>query len=404
MNTRSDETGPENSGETVMENGDSGIVALIVSAGRGHRFGGEIPKQYLNLSHKSILATSAEALLSHPKIDHVRAVIHPDDQALYENSTAELDLLPPVFGGATRQDSVRLGLESLVKLKPEKVLIHDSVRPFIDHDIINAVIDALDDYQGAIPAVPVADTLKRGSEFIQETVDRSDLWRAQTPQGFVFEEIIEGHRAVMGEELTDDGVVAERAGMKVAIVSGKESNFKITTQEDMDRAMAQYQGNSGVYKVGTGFDVHRFTKGDHVMLCGVAVPHDQGLAGHSDADVALHAITDAILGAAGAGDIGFHFPPSDPQWKNVSSDTFLAHAAKLVADQGGRVTNVDLTVICEAPKIGPYRDQMKNKIAEILNIDATNVNVKGTTTEGLGFTGRGEGIATQASINIWLPN
>jgi len=402
VDTRTEESEPKNGGNggPVML---IDVAALIVSAGRGHRFGGEIPKQYLDLDGMSVLAKSASTLLSHPRIGCVRAVIHPDDRSLYEDSTVGLNLLPPVFGGETRQESVRLGLKSLQEFKPKSVLIHDSVRPFIDNDILDGVIDALERNRAAIPAVPVADTLKKGGVIIEGTVERAGLWRAQTPQGFEFNSILDCHQKVAGEELTDDAAVAERSGIQVAIVPGKESNFKITTPEDLDRARGYFQRETGVYRVGTGFDVHRFTAGDHVMLGGVAIPHDFGLAGHSDADAPLHALTDAVLGAVGAGDIGHYFPPTDPKWKNVSSDMFLAHAAKLVADQGGHIVNADVTIICQAPKIAAHRSQMQNRIAEILNLEASQVNVKGTTTEGLGFTGRGEGIAAQASVNVWLP-
>lgn len=403
MVTNADEIKPENSGGSV-NNDDTEVAALIVSAGRGHRLGGEIPKQYLDLNGQTVLARSASSLVTHPRIGKVRTVIHPDDQALYEKSVGKMDLLPPVSGGDTRQESVRLGLESLAEFKPKSVLIHDSVRPFIDHDILDTVLAALAVNPGAIPAVAIADTLKKGSEFIDGTVKRDGLWRAQTPQGFDFQSILECHQAVREEELTDDAAVAERSGMKVAIVPGKESNFKITTVDDLNRAKAQFHANVGIYKVGSGFDVHRFGEGSEVMLGGVAIPHDFGLAGHSDADVALHALTDALLGAIGAGDIGLHFPPTDPQWKNVASEIFLARAAKAVADLGGRIINADLTIICQAPKIGAYREQVQNRIAEIINVNSPDVNIKGTTTEGLGFTGRSEGIAAQAIVNIWLPN
>ena len=381
-------------------------IALIVSAGRGHRFGGEIPKQYLEIAGQSLLAHTAGALLSHPRLAAVRVVIHPDDEDLYRESIDGLSLLEPVYGGVERQDSVRLGLESLEELTPKHILIHDSVRPFIDHDTIDRLLTALENgAKAAIPGVPVADTLKRSAaKVVQDTVDRTDLWRAQTPQAFDFKSILAAHQALAGQNLTDDAAIAEANGISVEIVQGSEDNFKITTTEDMARA-EKYLGTTGsgsnrVTRVGTGFDVHKFTSGSAVILGGIEIPHDLSLAGHSDADVALHALTDALLGAVGAGDIGLFFPPSDPQWQGVASEIFLARAGKEISDRGGRIENVDLTIICEAPKIGPHREQMRKNIATVLNIDLEQVNVKGTTTEQLGFTGRGEGIAAQAAASI----
>tara|TARA_B100000315_G_scaffold223256_1_gene227882 strand:+ start:9184 stop:10374 length:1191 start_codon:yes stop_codon:yes gene_type:complete len=389
-----------------QQDASADCVALIVSAGRGHRFGGEIPKQYLEIEGESLLARSVNRLLSHAKISHVRAVIHPDDADLYRESIGELELLEPVFGGVERQDSVRLGLESLVDLAPQFVLIHDSVRPFVDHDTIDRLLATLENgAKAVIPVVQVADTLKRSADnVIQDTVDRTDLWRAQTPQAFDFKEITAAHQAVSGENLTDDAAIAEAAGIAVEIVQGSEDNFKITNTEDLARAEKHLAtaGDGGKYmtRVGTGFDVHKFTDGSAVILCGIKIPHDKSLAGHSDADVALHAVTDALLGAVGAGDIGLFFPPSDPQWKDVASEIFLTRAGKEISDRGGRIENVDLTIICEVPKIAPHRDQMQQNIADILNISVQQVNVKGTTTEQLGFTGRGEGIAAQAAASV----
>ncbi|MBT5939891.1 MAG: bifunctional 2-C-methyl-D-erythritol 4-phosphate cytidylyltransferase/2-C-methyl-D-erythritol 2,4-cyclodiphosphate synthase [Rhodospirillaceae bacterium] len=381
-------------------------IALIVSAGRGHRFGGEIPKQYLEIAGQSLLVHTAGALLSHPRLAAVRAVIHPDDEDLYRESIDGLSLLEPVYGGVERQDSVRLGLESLEELTPKHILIHDSVRPFIDHDTIDRLLTALENgAKAAIPGVPVADTLKRSAaKVVQDTVDRTDLWRAQTPQAFDFKSILAAHQALAGQNLTDDAAIAEANGISVEIVQGSEDNFKITTTEDMARA-EKYLGTTGsgsnrVTRVGTGFDVHKFTSGSAVILGGIEIPHDLSLAGHSDADVALHALTDALLGAVGAGDIGLFFPPSDPQWQGVASEIFLARAGKEISDRGGRIENVDLTIICETPKIGPHREKMQQNIANILNLTTEQVNVKGTTTEQLGFTGRGEGIAAQAAASV----
>jgi 2-C-methyl-D-erythritol 4-phosphate cytidylyltransferase/2-C-methyl-D-erythritol 2,4-cyclodiphosphate synthase len=383
-------------------------AALILAAGRGHRLGGPAPKQYLPLAGKALLAHSLAAFARHRAVDGVRVVIHPDDRPLYDQAAAGLDLLPPVPGGATRQESARLGLESLVELAPSKVLIHDGARPFPDPALIDRTLAALEAAPAAIPALPVSDTLKRGRDGrIAETVDRADLWRAQTPQGFRFEDILAAHRASAGEELTDDAAVAERGGLAVALVEGSEDNVKVTTPEDLrraERSLAAETGEvRGEVRVGSGFDVHRFAAGDHVMLCGVAVPHPRGLAGHSDADVGLHALTDAVLGALGAGDIGEHFPPSDPRWAGAPSDQFLSHAAALAREAGGRILHVDVTLICEQPRIGPQRAAMRARVAAILGLAESRVSVKGKTTEGLGFTGRGEGIAAQATATLRLP-
>ena len=377
-------------------------VALVVAAGRGRRVGGDLPKQYRPLDGAPVLRRTLGAFLSHPAVDRVRAVIHPDDGALFETASRGLDVMDPVPGGATRQDSVRLGLESLESLRPGRVLIHDAARPFVDAETISRVLEALDTHPGAIPALPVSDTLKRGENgLIGGTVDRDDLWRAQTPQGFRFTDILAAHRRAAGSALTDDAAVAEAAGLEVALVAGSADNLKITTDEDLRRA--QDAGDHGQTRTGLGFDVHRFGPGDHVMLCGVPIPFDLGLEGHSDADVALHAITDAVLGAVGAGDIGAHFPPGDAQWKDAPSAVFLEKAAELVSGMGGTIANVDITVICEAPRIGPHRAAMTARIAEILGIREDRVSVKGTTSEGLGFTGRGEGIAAQAIATVQLP-
>ena len=381
-------------------------TALIVAAGRGHRLGGPLPKQYLPLGGRPLLAYSVAALARHPGIGAVRVAIHPDHRHLYDDAVAGLDVLPPVHGGATRQESARLGLESLVEINPDKVLIHDGARPFVNAALIDRTLVALDSAPGAIPALPLSDTLKRADDGgrIAETLSRGGLWRAQTPQGFRFPDILAAHRAASGEDLTDDAAVAERAGLPVALVEGNEDNLKITTAQDFKRAEHLLMSELGDVRVGSGFDVHRFGPGEHVMLCGVAVPHDRGLAGHSDADVGLHALADAILGAIGAGDIGEHFPPEDPQWANAPSATFLRRAASLVANARGQISHVDVTLICERPKIGPHRAAMVARIAEILGLAPERVSVKAKTTERLGFTGRGEGIAAQATATVRLPS
>ena len=377
-----------------------GCVALVVAAGRGGRMGGATPKQWLDLAGRPVLRHSLDTLVAHPSIDDVRVVIHPDDRPLFDAASDGLTIGAPIAGGATRQESVRLGLEAIAGDAPDLVLIHDGARPFVDGGIIDRVISALHHHPGAIPAQPVHDTLKRAEAgLITATVERAGLWRAQTPQGFRFAEILAAHRAVAGEELTDDAAVAERAGLAVAVVAGAEENVKITTADDLRRA-AERLMDFGETRVGTGFDVHHFVPGDHVMIGGVRVPHDHALEGHSDADVALHALTDAILGAVGGGDIGRHFPPSDPQWKGADSARFLAHAAGLAAKAGAAIVHVDVTVICERPKVAPHAAAMVARIAAILGIDPSRVSIKGTTTDGLGFTGRGEGIAAQAVATV----
>ncbi|MGH6929748.1 MAG: bifunctional 2-C-methyl-D-erythritol 4-phosphate cytidylyltransferase/2-C-methyl-D-erythritol 2,4-cyclodiphosphate synthase [Dongiaceae bacterium] len=379
-------------------------IALIVAAGSGTRFGGEQPKQYLPLAGRAVLRHAAESLLGHPAISGVRVVISAEHRALYDTATADLPLLPPVIGGANRQDSVRNGLESLAEMQPAQVLIHDAARPFLSSAIIDRTVAALADVAGAIVAIPVTDTLKRARDGqVGETVDRSGLWRAQTPQAFRFAEILAAHRAAKGAAMTDDAAVAEAAGMPMKLVMGADDNFKITTAEDLQRAERLLAPGASEYRTGAGYDVHRFAAGDGVTLCGVRIAHDRALEGHSDADAGLHALTDAILGAIGAGDIGSHFPPSDPQWRGVDSAKFLAHAAGLVAGKGGRITHVDVTLICERPKIAPHRAAMVTRIAGILGLEEHRVSVKATTTEGLGFTGRREGIAAQAVATVALP-
>lgn len=378
-------------------------IALVVAAGRGTRLGGAEPKQYRPLAGRPVLRHGLDILSAHPAVAAVRTVYHPDDHALYAAATAGLDLLPPVAGGATRQDSVRLGLESLAALAPARVLIHDAARPFLSAGVIDRVLAALDEAPAAIPAMPLSDTVKRGAAgFVTATLDRTALWRVQTPQGFWYREILAAHRAARGQDLPDDAAVAEHAGIAVRLVAGSEENFKVTTADDLHRAERQIAAAPGDIRIGQGFDVHGFGAGDHVWLCGVRVPHERALVGHSDADVGLHALTDALLGALGAGDIGQHFPPDDPRWRGAPSSRFLAHAAALAAAAGGRILHVDVTLICERPKIAPHRAAMVARIAEILALDHGRVSVKATTTEGLGFTGRGEGIAAQAVATLRL--
>ena len=378
--------------------------ALIVAAGRGTRFGGMLPKQYLPLAGSSLLRHAVMALATHRRIDGVQVVIRPEDRTPYEEALRGISVLPPVPGGAERQDSVRLGLEALATYGPDRVLIHDGARPFPDAALIDRVIDGLEFEAAAIPALPVGDTVKRvKDERIVGTIDRSQLWRAQTPQGFHFAAILAAHRAASGRVLTDDAAVAEAAGIRPLIVAGSEDNLKVTTAADLAAAERLIAAQFGDVRVGYGFDVHPFGPGDHVMICGVAIPHEVAPVGHSDADVGLHALTDAVLGAIGAGDIGMHFPPSDPQWRGASSDRFLAYAATLMRDRGGVISAVDVTIICERPRVAPHRERMIERVAEILEISPDRVSVKATTTEKLGFTGRGEGLAAQAVATVRLP-
>jgi 2-C-methyl-D-erythritol 4-phosphate cytidylyltransferase / 2-C-methyl-D-erythritol 2,4-cyclodiphosphate synthase len=379
-------------------------VALVVAAGSGQRFGSEIPKQYLPLAGRPVIRHALETFAGHPGIDAVRVVLNPDHRPLYDEAVTGLELLPPVAGGASRQESVLNGLESLAALQPDHVLIHDAARPFVTAGIIDRTLATLATSPAALVAVPVTDTLKRATEqTVTATVDRRDLWRAQTPQGFRYAEILAAHRRSAGAALTDDAAVAEAAGLTVSLVMGADDNFKITTAEDLQRAERLLGGGAMEFRTGSGYDVHRFAAGSSVTLCGVRIAHSHGLEGHSDADVGLHALTDALLGAIGAGDIGSHFPPSDPQWRGVDSARFLAHAAALVGARGGRVNHVDVTLVCERPKIAPHRAAMVSRIAEILGLAPDRVSVKATTTEGLGFTGRSEGIAGHAIATVALP-
>lgn len=375
------------------------VAALIVAAGRGTRAGGALPKQYQMLCGKPLLRHSLEAFVRHPEIDLVVTVIADDARDLFDDAASGLNLSPPVKGGATRQISVLNGLQALAAHAPDTVLIHDGARPCVSAALISRVIAAAETGQGALPALDVTDTLKTKDG--GDGPAREALARAQTPQGFPFGAILSAHSSAT-ETFTDDIAVARAAGLAVTIVPGDEDNIKVTHEADFARA-ARILGGAMESHTGLGYDVHRFEPGDHVMLGGVKIAHDQKLAGHSDADAVLHALTDALLGALGDGDIGAHFPPSDPKWKGGSSDQFLAHAAGLVRNAGGTLTRLDVTIICEAPKVGPHRDAMRARIAEIAKINPSRVSVKATTTEKLGFTGRSEGIAAQAVATIELP-
>ena len=398
-------------------------AALIVAAGRGRRVGGPTPKQYRALAGRAVLGHSVGRFAQHPRIDRVRVVIDAADRPLYDDAVAASagadagKLLAPVGGGATRQDSVLKGLESLAGAAPDLVLIHDGARPLVAPAVIDGTLDALAAHEGAVAAIALSDSLKRAAPegpVVAESVARERLWRAQTPQGFRYPAILAAHRAAAGGALSDDAAVAERAGLAVALTAGDEDNLKITTERDFARAeriLAAQEGGPAAAaadaafetRVGMGFDVHRFGPGDHLMLCGVRVPHAQGVIGHSDGDVGLHAIVDAVLGAIAAGDIGTHFPPSDEAWRGADSERFVAHALELLAARGGRLCHVDVTLVCERPRIGPHRPAMLARLAALLGLDPTRISLKATTTERLGFTGRGEGIAAQAVATVRLP-
>lgn len=382
-------------------------AALIVAAGRGERLGAVLPKQYLPLAGKPLLRHAVERLAGHPRVDVVRVVLGAGQLDHYERAMAGLALRSPVEGGATRQESVRLGLESLESEAPDLVLIHDAARPLLSAALVDRVLDALGTAEAALPVLPVTDTLKRvdAGALATSGPDRGGLARAQTPQGFHFAAILRAHRAAhaTGVSYTDDAAVAEAAGLAVACVPGEERNLKVTVPDDLALAGLLLAGAPRSYRTGLGLDVHRFADDRPMVLCGVTIPHGQGLLGHSDADAALHAVTDAVLGTIGAGDIGQHFPPSDPRWRDADSALFLEHAVRLLAGRGGRVENADLVIVCERPKIGPHRAAMTDRLAALLGVAPDRVGVKATTSEGMGFTGRGEGLAAQAVVTASFP-
>jgi 2-C-methyl-D-erythritol 4-phosphate cytidylyltransferase/2-C-methyl-D-erythritol 2,4-cyclodiphosphate synthase len=386
----------------------SAVAAIIVAAGRGVRTGGQIPKQYRELAGEPIIRSSLSLFAWHGQIGAVQPVIHPDDRANYEVAAKGLRLLAPVVGGATRQSSVRAGLEALSARKPDIVLVHDAARPFCTTELISRAITACAGTGAAIPALEVTDTIKRIDDdgHVAGTVDRAHLRAVQTPQAFAFAPLLEAHRraAAQGrDDFTDDAALAEWAGLKVSVFAGESGNVKLTTEEDFAKAEARRIASLADLRLGNGFDVHAFADGDHVWLGGVKIPHDRGLTGHSDADVGLHAIVDAILGALADGDIGKHFSPNDPRWKGASSDQFLKFAVERVTKRGGKIAHIDLTIVCEAPRIGPHRDAMRKRIAEIAEMSVDRVAVKATTSEQLGFTGRKEGIAAMATATVRLP-
>ncbi len=374
------------------------VAAILVAAGSGSRFGMETPKQFLSLLGRPVIRHAAEALAA-----RVGALLQPvGDSAPIEKALAGLDHLPPVPGGNMRQESVWAGLEFLAPHAPDIVLVHDAARPLVPPGTIKALIEALREAPGAIPAVPVADTLKRGEAGrIVATVPRENLYRAQTPQAFRFDVLLAAHRAGLAAA-TDDAALLEARDLAVALVAGSEDNIKLTYPEDLPR-LERAMSARLIPRVGTGFDVHVLEAGRRLVLCGVEVPHERGLAGHSDADVGIHALCDAIYGALAEGDIGRHFPPSEATWKDTDSARFLAHAAGRIAARGGVLANADITLICERPKITPHAPAMIARLASLLGVEPSHVSVKATTTERLGFTGRAEGIAAQAVATVLIP-
>jgi 2-C-methyl-D-erythritol 4-phosphate cytidylyltransferase / 2-C-methyl-D-erythritol 2,4-cyclodiphosphate synthase len=383
-------------------------ATVIVAAGRGLRAESafEGPKQFAPIGAETVLAKSIAAFESHEEISVIQPVIHAGDRARYEDAVPGHDRIEaPVIGGSTRQESVYAGLAALAEYGVERVLVHDAARPFVDHRTITDVLNAIDSGVCALPATPQSDTLKRvdGNGFVVETIPRQNLYCAQTPQGFRFAEIFAAHEMLRKSgrnDCSDDAQVAELAGLRVRVVPSSAANVKLTTAEELKSAIASAGPGAADLRSGNGYDVHVLVPGDGLMLCGVKIPYDRRLEGHSDADVGLHALTDALLGAMALEDIGAHFPPSEDKWRGASSDTFLRHAAGLVSAAGGVITNLDVTLLCEAPKLAPYRQAMRGRIAAIAGVEISRVSVKATTSEGLGFIGRGEGIAAFATATV----
>jgi 2-C-methyl-D-erythritol 4-phosphate cytidylyltransferase/2-C-methyl-D-erythritol 2,4-cyclodiphosphate synthase len=384
------------------------VAAVVVAAGRGLRAGGDLPKQYRLILGEPMIRPILAALARHNGISAVQPVIHGDDAALFKAAVAGLDLLPAVHGGASRQASVRAGLQALERHRPDLVLVHDAARPFASDALITRAISAAGTSGAAVPVIAVADTVKTvdATGYVTGTIDRGHLRMVQTPQGFGFASLLDAHQratAAGRDDFTDDAALAEWAGLKVTTFEGEAGNVKVTTNDDFSRAEVAKLAALSDVRTGFGFDVHQFGDGDHVTLGGVRIPHGRGLSGHSDADVVLHALVDAILGALSEGDIGVHFPPTDARWRGASSDRFFAFAVDRVRARGGRIAHLDVTIVCEAPRIGPHRDQMRTRIAELAGIPIERVGVKATTSEKMGFTGRGEGMAAFANATVRLP-
>lgn len=383
-------------------------AAIIVAAGRGLRAGAGGPKQYRSIAGRTVIARAMEPFCNHPQLIAVQPVVNPDDIAIFNKAVGGLRYQSPVNGGATRQASVHAGLEALADLAPDIVLIHDAARPFASEALITRAIDAATTTGAAVPVIRVTDTIKQVgvAGHVEATPDRARLRIAQTPQAFRFDVILDAHRRAARDkrdDFTDDAALAEWAGLTVATFEGDPVNMKLTTPADFDREETRLGAALGDVRTGIGYDVHAFGEGDHVMICGIRVPHNRGFLAHSDGDVGLHALVDAILGALADGDIGSHFPPSDPQWKGAASDRFLTYAVDRVTARGGQIAHLDVTLICERPKIGPLRETMRARVAEITGLPLSRVAVKATTSERLGFTGREEGIAAMATATIRLP-
>ena len=386
-------------------------IALIVAAGTSERMGGALPKPYMVLEGQTLLKRAVECFRTHPLVSGVRVVIRREHHPLYMQRVDGLSIHCSVVGGNTRQESVRLGLESLAYLKPDRILVHDAARPNVTHDVITRVLNALDHAKGALPALAVTDTLKKANgNIVETTVPRDSLFTVQTPQGFDYNTLFAAHQQLKGQALTDDAALLERLGIPVALVEGDPQNIKITTPNDVFM-MQNFLTQSHETRTGMGYDVHALKpyaasmpQGQKIIkLCGVAIPHSHYLEGHSDADVGLHALVDAILGAMGDGDIGTHFPPDNPKWKGADSERFLLHAYERLHQRKGEIINLDITLICEAPKIAPHRAAMIARISHLLKIEETRISIKATTTEKLGFAGRREGIAAQAIANVRMP-
>ncbi len=385
-------------------------AAIIVAAGRGHRMGGPIPKQYRDLDNAPILRHTLVAFLRHPEIGHTQVVIHPNDRELYDRATNGLDMPPPIIGGATRQESVRFGLESIAGLKPHKVIIHDGVRPFVEQDAISTVLQALDTAPAVITGVPVVDTLKRApGGLVSATVDRAEMWRAQTPQGFLFERILAAHRKLHLQDpnsagLTDDSLVAETDAMQVAVALGSEDNIKITTEADLARAeLILARGRQEVH-TGFGFDSHRWGSGDTLFICGIPVPHSMGVGREYNADIALNAVTDALVGTVGGLEGGGRFQPHLPRWRGMTSDVLVRQAVSIVAMKGGRVVHVDVTLLSTAPDIEPYHGAMLHRMATLLDTQPSRVSIKQGASMESGFADRADGLSAQCLATVQYPS
>jgi 2-C-methyl-D-erythritol 4-phosphate cytidylyltransferase/2-C-methyl-D-erythritol 2,4-cyclodiphosphate synthase len=384
-----------------------GVAAIVVAGGRGLRVGGELPKQYRRIGGLPVLRRSLMAFTTHPEVTSVQPVIHPDDEPRFQEAAEGLPVRRPAHGGATRQLSVNAGLEALAGDSPEIVLVHDAARPFASAALVSRAI-AAGRAGAAVPGLAVSDTVKAvdSSGLVVQTLDRARLRTVQTPQAFVFSALLAAHRkarAAGRDDFTDDAALAEWAGLPVGVFEGEAGNVKLTTADDFERAEREALAALGDVRVGTGYDVHAFTAGDHVMLGGVRIAHECGVAGHSDADVALHALVDALLGALADGDIGVHFPPSDPQWRGAPSEKFLRSAVERVRARRGQIAHLDVSLLCEAPRIGPHREAIRARIAAIAEIAIDRVGLKATTSEKLGFVGRREGLAAYATATVRLP-